>query len=77
VADTLSRRDTEDGALLALSAPRFNFIDRLCQAQLDDPALIALHAEITAGSHQAPWTLVDGMVQFAGRLYIPLASPLL
>jgi hypothetical protein len=49
VADALSRRDTEDGALLALSAPRFDFIDRLRHAQLVDPALVALHADITAG----------------------------
>jgi hypothetical protein len=33
VADALSQRDTEEGALLALSAPRFKFIDRLRQAQ--------------------------------------------
>jgi hypothetical protein len=33
VADALSRRDTEGGAeLLALSAPFFDFIDRLRQA---------------------------------------------
>jgi hypothetical protein len=29
VADALSRRDTEEGDLLALSAPWFDFIDRL------------------------------------------------
>ena len=77
VADTLSRRDTEDGALLALSAPRFDFVDRLRQAHRDDPALVALHAEITAGTRSAPWSLVDGMVHFGSRLYIPPASPLL
>ena len=29
VADALSRRDTEDWAILAVSGPRFDFIDRL------------------------------------------------
>jgi hypothetical protein len=29
VADALSRRDTEEGTILALSAPRFDFIDKL------------------------------------------------
>jgi hypothetical protein len=32
VADALSRRDTEEGELLAVSAPRFDFISRLCHA---------------------------------------------
>jgi hypothetical protein len=76
-ADALSRRDTVDGELLALSAPRFNFLDRLRQAQCEHPALVALHAELAAGQRQAPWSVVDGMVQFAGRLYIPADSPLL
>jgi hypothetical protein len=29
VADALSRRDTPDGVVLAISAPRFDYIDRL------------------------------------------------
>jgi hypothetical protein len=76
VADALSQRDTEEEELLALSAPRFDFIDRLRQAQLSDPALVALRGDIDVGDRQAPWSVVDGMVQFAGRLYIPPASPL-
>jgi hypothetical protein len=32
VADALSRRDDEEGDLLAISAPRFNFIERLRHA---------------------------------------------
>jgi hypothetical protein len=72
----LSRRDTEEGDLLALLAPQFNFIDHLRQAQLSDLALIALSGDIIVGERQAPWSVVDGMVQFAGQLYIPLASPL-
>ena len=77
VADALSRRDTEDGVLLALSAPRFDFIGHLRQSQLDDPALVTLQAEVAAGTRQAPWALVDGLVHFAGTLYIPPDSPLL
>jgi hypothetical protein len=43
VADALSRRDTpDDGSILVLSTPRFDFVTRLCQAQLSDPALVAL-----------------------------------
>ena len=77
VADALSRRDTIEGELLAMSTPRFDFIDQLRQAQLEDPTLVALHTAITSGDRAAPWSIVDGMVQFAGRLYIPPTSPLL
>jgi len=79
VADVLSRRDTEDsmGAVLALSAPRFDFIDRLRQAQAVDPALVALRDEIIAGTRAAPWAVQDGLVTYDGRLYIAPSSPLL
>jgi hypothetical protein len=78
VADALSRRDTpDDGAIIALSAPRFDILDRLRQAQLTDSALVAMHDEVKAGTRRAPWAMVDGMVQYVGRLYLPPSSPLL
>ena len=76
VADALSRRDTDEGVIFAFSAPRFDFVTRLRQAQDTDPALVAIRDELRAGSRGVPWTLVDGVVQFGGRLYIPPASPL-
>ena len=54
VADALSRRDTEEGELLAISAPRFDFIDRLRQAQATDLTLVAIYDEIRAGTRKAP-----------------------
>jgi hypothetical protein len=77
VADALSRCDTEEGAVLAVSAPRFNFIERLRQAQSTDPALVATRDAILAGSRAAPWALCDGMVTFNCRLYVLPSSPLL
>jgi hypothetical protein len=62
---------------MAISAPRFDFIERLRHAQATDPALVAVHAEVRAGTHSAPWALVDDMVAFDGCLYIPSASLLL
>jgi len=76
VADALSRRDTDEGSIIAISGPRFDFISRLRQAQDTDPALVSIWDELREGSRGTPWTLVDGMVQFGGRLYIPTASPL-
>jgi hypothetical protein len=60
-----------------ISAPHFDFIDRLRVEHDTDPALRALRDEITADQQAAPWSLVDDMVAFAGRLYIPPTSPLL
>jgi len=77
VADALSRRDDDEGTLLAVSAPRFDFIARLRHAQATDPALVAIHDEVRAGTRANPWSVVDDMVAYGGRLYIPSASPLL
>jgi len=80
VADALSRRDTEEdtmGELRVVSAPRFDFIARLRQAQATDPALVTIHGDIQAGTRAAPWTVRDGMILYDDCLYIPLASPLL
>jgi hypothetical protein len=77
VADALSRQDTTTTGLLAISAPRFDFIDRLRQTQATDPSLVAILDEIRAGTRTAPWAVRDGMVVFVGRLFIPPSSPLL
>jgi hypothetical protein len=77
VADALARRDNEEGEVMAISAPHFDFIERLRHAQATDPALVAIHDKVREGTRTALWALVDGMVAFEGRLYIPLVSPLL
>lgn len=77
VADALSRRDTDEVVVLAISCPRFDYVDRLRQAHATDPTLVALRDAITGGERAGPWSLVDGLVAFSGRLYIPPTSPLL
>ena len=77
VADALSRRDTEEAAVLAISGPRFDLITRLRQANQQDPALVALQEDITSGSRGPPWAITDGLVAFNGRLYLPPGAPLL
>jgi hypothetical protein len=77
VADALSRRDNEEGEVMAISAPRFDFIERLQHAQATDPALVAIHDEVRVGTRTTPWALLDGMVAFEGRLYISPALLLL
>ncbi|WVZ97288.1 hypothetical protein U9M48_042837 [Paspalum notatum var. saurae] len=77
VADALSHHDTNEGELLDISAPRFDFIARLHHAQATDPALVAIHDEVHAGTRAAPWAVVDDMVANNGHLYIPPTSLLL
>jgi hypothetical protein len=77
VADALSRRDNEEGELLAILAPRFDFIERLRHAQDTDPALVIIHDELRAGTRTTPWNITDDIVALEGRLFIPAASPLL
>jgi hypothetical protein len=77
VADALSRRDTEEAVAMAVSGPHFDFVDRLRQATSSDPTLVALKDELTTGTRANPWSLIDGLMAFKGRLYIPPMSPLL
>jgi len=48
--------------------------DCLRQAHDVDPALLALRDEISAGQHGAPWTVIDNMIAYAGRLYVAPAA---
>ena len=77
VVDALSRHDTDDGVVLAISTPHFDFITRLRQAQAIDPALVAIRDDIAARSRAAPWSLIDDLVTYDSRLYVPPTSPLL
>jgi hypothetical protein len=55
VADDLSRRDRqEEGVVLAVSAPRFDYITRLRHEQEANPALLALRGEVAAGTRDDP-----------------------
>ena len=64
VADALSLRDAVVGTILAISGPRFDFVDRLRQAHELEPALVVIKEAITANQRGAPWSLVDGLVAF-------------
>jgi hypothetical protein len=39
--------------------------------------MVALRQEVEAGSRDLSWAIVDDILQFSGRLYIPPTSPLL
>jgi hypothetical protein len=72
VADALSRRETlEEGVVLAVSAPRFDYITRLRHEQEADPTLMALWDEFVASTHGEPWAIVDNLLTYNGMLYVP------
>jgi hypothetical protein len=77
VADALSRCDTDEPAILAISGPGFDFIDRLRQSHTIAPALVVLKEELTIGQRPGSWSLLDGLMAFDGHLYIAPASQLL
>jgi hypothetical protein len=49
VADALSRRDTFDAHVSALSGPTFDLFEGLRQAAHTDPALMAFHEKLENG----------------------------
>lgn len=77
IADALSCRDTSDGAVLAISAPRFDYIAQLRQEQAGHSTVVALKDELTAGLRGTPWAIVDGLLTYDGRIFVSSVSPLL
>jgi hypothetical protein len=74
---TMSSPTRSPDALMALSAPRFDILDRIRATHDTDPTLRALRDELLADQRAAPWALTDGLVTFRGRVYLPPTSPLL
>ena len=57
--------------VFAVSAPRFDFLDRLHQVLTMDPALVAIHDDIVVGQRGASLSIVDDLVAFHSKFYIP------
>jgi hypothetical protein len=77
VANALSRRDTEELGLAALSSPSFKLFNELRQEIRESTELSTLRAEIPAGQKGAPWTVVDDLILHDGKVFVPPTSPLL
>lgn len=72
-ADALSRRE-ESAELHAISGPSFEIFDLLRQETNTLPELITKRDQIQAGLLTTGWSLVDGLVTFEGKIYVPTAS---
>jgi hypothetical protein len=77
VADTLPRCTEDTAALSAISTPSFSIIDEYRHLAVDDAELRRLTVEIQAGSKGEPWALIDGLVTFKRRLFVPSSFELI
>lgn len=76
VADALSRRDAESvPELAAICCPSFTWFEDLRAELAADPAVVALKEEVQAGTRTEPWAIVDDLLTFEGRVYVPPTSP--
>lgn len=76
MADALSCRDEVPGELAVLSSPQFSIFNDTHQEINGDDALSQLRNAIRGATKPAPWTVVDGLVIFKGRVYVLASSGL-
>jgi hypothetical protein len=76
IADALSHRDAPTRHACAITVTSFDLFEALRQAALTDPVLITFREQLESGELGQPWALVDGIVTFQQRAYVPPASPL-
>jgi hypothetical protein len=75
-ADALSCREPEDPRVAAVSAPTFSLYDDLSAELAGDAALRQLRDTVVA-DRGAPWFVVDGLILYGPRVYIPAMSRVL
>jgi len=76
VADALSRRDEDAGAVHALSVPSFTLYDDFRKEAESLPEIITAKELIANGKSTAAWSIVDGLVLHNGRVFVPSSSSL-
>lgn len=75
VADVLSRRDAEmQLAVRALSLRSFSLFDDLRRELEHDSVAVALREEIQKGDRAGQWAIMDDLITYVGRVYVPPAS---
>lgn len=77
VADALSRCDEHTTEAFLLSSPTFGLFDDLRREMATTPALISLTEDIRKGLKPPQWSLTEGLITFAGRVFVSSSSPLL
>jgi hypothetical protein len=73
-ADAPSRRHEDDVAVHTLSIPNFALLDEFRVEAAALPEMIAKHAELAAGTTGPDWALVDDLVVWRRRLFLPTSA---
>jgi len=76
VADALSRRDSEELAIHAISTPTFHLYDDLRREIETTPELAALRQAILDGQHDDTWRIQEGLILHRGKLHVSSSSNL-
>jgi hypothetical protein len=71
MADALSRRDADTISELAVSVPSFDLVTAFRAAAATNDTLCKLREWLDHGELGEPWHLVDELVTFHNRLYVP------
>ena len=77
VADALSRRDAKEATLLVVSAPSFNLLEAFRAAASTDEGMRQMLARVEAGALGDQWKIVDGLITYKNRLFVPATFLLL
>jgi hypothetical protein len=75
-ADALSRQEEDPAAVHAISSPTFELFDKLRDEIQHSPEAVAVCSQVAEGKAEEGWSLVDGLVLFRGKIFIPEESTL-
>lgn len=71
VADALSRRGEPAAGVLAFSGLHLQLMDDIRTEMTTNAALLSKRAQIDSGELGAPWAITDGIITYAGRIFLP------
>jgi hypothetical protein len=74
VADALSRCKEDQASVLLLSTPTFQFFDDFRKETASHPEVIKIKQQIEQGTTLPIWSVVDDLVLYKGRIFVPSSS---
>lgn len=81
VADALSRQNEEEGSLMAISKPQWDFLAAIRESHYNNSEVQRIIQAVRTGEALGPWEYKDGILWFKSKLYLPpnstLATPII
>lgn len=77
VADALSRCNSPEESVYALSTPTFQLYKELEADCAQNREWQHLHAQIQEGSLGVPWHMRDGLILHGQQIFVPASSPII